>query len=346
MNPWESGSEYHLDAFAPQRTSWPWEQDAVGYGSGRDALRGLLRHGRDCRGWRRLWVPTFFCQEVVASLLNEGVEVRSYRHLPGEPVHRPDGVGSGDVVLVCNTFGLSCQPEAWPFDVIEDHSHDLLSPWAWQSRAAYAMASLRKSLPVPDGGVVWSPTGQSLPPAPALSAERRRASMEKLAGMVTKAIYIRGGEVDKETFRGWMAAGEDHIASGDVSAWSGVTEQLLRAFPAVAWRDRRRHNLQVLDDHLGGRVERLRTEWPGAVVFSALLVSRNRAQRDALRAALVSTRVYPAILWTLDEPAVALDHTHALDLAERCLSVHIDHRYDESDMERIAALVRDAVEET
>lgn len=344
MNPWESGSEYHLGPFGPERTEWPWGDDVVGYGSGRDALRGLLRHGRDQRGWQRLWVPTFFCQEVVAALLDEGLEVRCYRHLPGERVVLPTGLGAGDVALVCNTFGLANQAEDWPIDVIEDHSHDLLSPWARQSGAAFALASLRKSLPVPDGGVVWSPRGEALPPQPSLTDERRRASSDKLAGMLLKGIYVNGGAVDKDAFRQTMAAGEAHIASGEVSAWSTTTEQLLRAFPGALWRRRRRDNLTALLERLGGRVECFSTDAADTVVFSAVLVLATRAQRDAVRSALIAGRIYPAILWTLDEPARPLDHPEAEALAERVVSVHVDHRYDADDMSRIASVVLDALE--
>jgi hypothetical protein len=344
VNPWESGSEYHLASFEPQRTDWPWGDDGVGYGSGRDALRGLLRHGRSERGWRRLWVPTFFCQDVVAALLDEGLQVVSYRHLPGERVVLPEGLGPGDVALVCNTFGLMNQPDDWPVDVIEDHSHDLLSPWALQSRAAFALASLRKSLPVPDGGVVWSPRGEGLPPQPSLTEERDLASSHKLAGMVLKGIFVAGGAVEKEVFRKVLAAGEARIASGEVSSWTTTTEQLLRAIPGWEWRRRRRGNLAALVEHLEGRVECFSTGVPEAVAFSAVLVLASRAQRDAVRSALITGRIYPAILWALDEPARPLDHPEAKDLAERVLSVHVDHRYDADDMTRIASVVLHALE--
>jgi hypothetical protein len=40
--------------------------------------------------------------------------------------------------------------------LVEDHSHDPFSPWAVGSSADYAFCSLRKTLPVPDGGLLWS----------------------------------------------------------------------------------------------------------------------------------------------------------------------------------------------
>jgi dTDP-4-amino-4,6-dideoxygalactose transaminase len=83
---------------------------------------------------------------------------------------------------------------------------------------------------------------------------------------------------------------------------------------------------------------------PEAVAFSAVLVLASRAQRDAVRSALITGRIYPAILWALDEPARPLDHPEAKDLAERVLSVHVDHRYDADDMTRIASVVLHALE--
>jgi hypothetical protein len=68
-----------------------------------------------------------------------------------------------------NYFGLRTPPDLElpeGVEVLEDHSHDPVSAWAEQSSADFCLASLRKTLPINDGGALWSPVGHRLPPAP------------------------------------------------------------------------------------------------------------------------------------------------------------------------------------
>lgn len=58
-----------------------------------------------------------------------------------------------------NYFGLrtSRSNQSLPIPVIEDHSHDLLGRWPLYSDADWCIASIRKTLPTIEGGMVWSP---------------------------------------------------------------------------------------------------------------------------------------------------------------------------------------------
>ena len=89
---------------------------------------------------------------------------------PRPPPVLPGSLSSTDIILVCNHFGIS---EQSLFDslidspslIIEDHTHDPWSPWSFGSRASYCFSSLRKTLPLPDGSVIWSPSSfRFLPP--------------------------------------------------------------------------------------------------------------------------------------------------------------------------------------
>ena len=75
-----------------------------------------------------------------------------------EPRWETIGAGRGDAVLAVNFFGAGTgtgwadQRAAADWLLVEDHSHDPFSPWAVGSNADFAFSSLRKTLPVPDGG--------------------------------------------------------------------------------------------------------------------------------------------------------------------------------------------------
>ena len=224
--------------------------------------------------------------------------------------------------------------------MIEDHTHDPWSSWARTSGATYALASLRKTLPLPIGTPIWSPMGASLPVQPALTEIRARAAALKHAGMVSKARYLSGEAVSKEEFRANLLTGESEIASGAISTISPESLETLSSFPTVSWRAARRENaehLHTLLSHTDG-VEML--AWSdGSTPFSAILVLPDRGARDHLRAHLIASSIYPAILWPVAE--AELDGITALDrsLADRVLSVHCDGRYGLSDMDRLAGVI-------
>lgn len=343
--PWEHGSEltlrFPLAVDAPSES--PWSTESRYYGSGRDALRHLVRHGVAIRGWKRLLVPFYFCQYVVRALQGE-IAVDGYLDLPtfAEAAQRRIQTESGDVVLNSNTFGL--RDHSWSLeldgvDIIEDHTHDPWSLWAQESRADYAIASLRKTLPLPDGGVLWSPRGNSLPDQPAITSERQHASERKLASQLLKTLYLAGHPIEKADFRALSTAAEAGIASGDVSGMPPATLSLLKALPVARWRAQRKANFrQVLDTLSNASAEVLRPR-PNAVAFSIALLLSSREHREEIRTKLVGQGVYSAVLWDLTNPALKDMPKAAQALSDRCLVIACDYRYNAYHMSRLVDIV-------
>lgn len=119
-----------LAELLPRATLW---------GSGRAALLALVLERR----WKKLWLPSYICGEVIDAL--DSIEVAFYKDHPLlHPAGLPGRVKDGEAVLRVNFFGLRGAEEAERSqgEVIEDHTHDPLGPWARASRATYAFASL------------------------------------------------------------------------------------------------------------------------------------------------------------------------------------------------------------
>jgi len=84
LDRWELGSEFNWLPYPPTNSETaPWRKACRLYGTGRDALRALLLWGSDSHGWRRVLVPSYFCQDVIESLLSFGIEVSIYPDGPG-----------------------------------------------------------------------------------------------------------------------------------------------------------------------------------------------------------------------------------------------------------------------
>lgn len=345
---WEQGSEIQLLSYQPVENPVPepWKGKRRFYASGRDALRALLAYGVYL-GWERLWVPSYFCQEVVAALSSAGIALKIYTDAPteNELILEDCDFVPGDVVLVVNYFGLRSKQQLNQKGIltIEDHTHDPWSDWAFHSEADWCIASLRKTLPLPDGAVLWSPVGRSLPPPSPITDERSQASLMKFASMVLKQLYLDGYPIGKNVFRQLATAGERHIASGKISGMSSWALDLLYSFPISSWREARCSNYQVLLDCLNDLEWVTMLQSPNAAdicPFSVILIFDSHQRRNHIRQRLIDVNVYPSILWSLEEGVVnGIPECH-IDLSRRMLSIHCDMRYSEQDMERVAQLIR------
>lgn len=346
---WEHGSESHWLAFSDhQPAQMPWDLSYVTYGSGRDALRALVSFGQLTRQWRRLHIPSYFCQEVIASLDTEDIDIVAYSSGPSSPVLVLDGIdwSPGDVILRVNYFGLGIERATAPIPdwvgVIEDHTHDPWSVWAYESNADWCISSLRKTLPLGNGGVLWSPSGHSLPPELAVTPERHVAALEKMAAMVLKTHYLASHSISKDVFRQLQLSGENHIASGSVSGMPKWAEALLSTFPIAYWRDCRLRNHRTLAKSLSGASwTKMLHPQPDvdACPFAGILVFDTRKRRDRVRERLIAEKIYPAVLWPLEKTVVAGVRREDIDFSERMLAIHCDMRYSDSDMQRVAAMI-------
>jgi hypothetical protein len=337
---WEIGGEFHQPAEAPgPHHRWP--ESAVWFALGRHALQALLPR----LGATKLWLPDYFCAEVARSWAGVA-DVELYEDDPrwAEPRWETLQPEPRDAVLAVNYFGVrqAAPWRAWrertACVLVEDHAHDPASEWATASTADYAFSSLRKTLPVPDGAILWSPRGLVLPEQPAGGAD---GSELKLAAMLLKGEYLTGGDGElKERFRRLQLDGEERLAESAIAGASPATrESLVRGVP-LPWRARRSENTGRLIAALHGweLAEPLFTEWPAdAAPLGAVFVFDSNDDRDRVREVLREGGVYCPVHWA---DAAEAGSERVRELAERILTIPTDWRYSAADMARIASLAR------
>ena len=339
---WEVGGEFHSPVETP-RPFHPWPRPAVWYALGRHAVEALVEIVRP----KTLWLPDYFCHEVAVGW-EQLVDVRTYEDDPRweEPRWETMDAAPGDAVIAVNYFGAR-EGHGWEehrsageFVLVEDHSHDPFSPWAVGSNADYAFSSVRKTLPAPDGGILWSPRGLDLPPQPRETAD---GSELKLAAMLLKGRYLEdgGGDELKERFRRLQLEGEEQLAKAPVAAASPAGREAVIGGVPLPWRVRRADNaVHLLGAQSGLQIaEPLFDEWPaGAAPLGLVLVFESEEARDRVREALREEGVYCPVHWPIDRPA----SERVRDLSARVLTIPTDWRYSAADMERIASLLREA----
>lgn len=337
---WEHGSEFHLPDLSASPSNNEWLRDFVYMGSGRDSLALLIAYGIEHRGWKRVFLPTYYCEDVAPRLRGNGVEVLWYSAGPSREAEVPEG-SPGDVLVRVAYFGwgLATLAESFGGEIVEDHTHD---PWgAEESEADYCFASLRKTLPLPDGGILWSPRSHSLPATPQLDSAHTVAAMNKLAAMALKRSYLSGGDVDKFAFRALAVEGEAALGRGAISGILPLSQIMLEAMPINAWRRKRRENVEAFRDALGEGTGIEVVGPPDAEApFAVILRLPNRHLRDALRTRLCNDSIYPAVLWPFDPERRQSLPPEDLSFSDTTMALHADARYGQDDMRRVAQHVR------
>ncbi|MGB9689897.1 hypothetical protein [Thermogutta sp.] len=347
--PWEHGSEFAW--VPPLGNSYPkaaLPANAVLYGNGRQALAAALLEGKKRRGWRRCYVPSYICQSVVDAVHAADLECVPY---PDLPVAQPDldcnGLRPSDCVLIVNYFGwrswqFSQLIRTTPAGIIEDHTHDPWSAWASNSVADFCIVSLRKILPLPDGGAVWSPAGYSIDPPSVEEPDHQRAALQKLVGMLIKDQYLQGINTDKNLFRCFQTEGESLFTPLPLSSPLKITPYLLERFPWDQWRNKRAANVEYLATRLR-EIKHIDILNPSPTTetcsFGVVIRCPTESVRDRLRQYLIERNIYPAVLWP-KHPHMMSD-PRATEFSKRILFFHADFRYSEADLDRVVQAVHE-----
>ena len=339
----EFGSDFHY--IEPQGSGDNTLQDffssANYYADGRQALIDLYRS----QGWQRLWVPEYFCYDVIASLKEAGLELVFYTDYPDyhddsktiEAIQRKGHFRPTDAILRVNYFGMRSYRcvDKLNIPVVEDHTHDLIGGWAINSHADWCIASLRKSLPVPEGGMLWSPMGLKLPKQPDSSEENEQIAATRWEAMRLKARYLAGEEVEKAAFRQGFVDTEAYFDRADVCALDVESQKFLQLFDIRDWYKRKWENWELLRDIKKDGVRVLRPENRGCYPFSLILVFELEDERNRVRKALIERQVYPAILWSVP-PSY---YGEISQMSGGMLSIHCDARYTKEEILQMKSII-------
>lgn len=314
------------------------------------SVERLLR--KNDRDRLRLHLPTYFCMEVAAKM-SQVFELCWYRDLPTQSSPDFDTLHAlpGDLVLAVNLFGVRTggvwqdwQSQHQDIILIEDHSHDPFSVWAQQTTADYAIASLRKTLPIPDGATIWSGKNKQLPQP---SQPESPAVVQKLTAMLLKRAYLLGADISKHSYRILQIEGEEHLINDGDRSVSALTKNILGSLRVAEMRQQRERNirdfLQMLPKADRADFCPLFTSWtPGSVPFNIILLCKSNQIREHLRQHLIGQNIFAPVHWHQPDGFSGNDAL-AFDLSSRLLTIPTDHRYCHQDIERVVAFCTETV---
>lgn len=316
------------------------------YVDGRQALIHLYHS----QGWKRLWLPEYFCYDVIETLKQAGLDIRFYTDYPGygEDNRTLDAIQLNgyfrptDAILRVNYFGTRSFRNSERLSVaaiVEDHTHDLIGDWARFSTSDWCIASLRKTLPLPEGGILWSPKGLSLPKTPSLSEENEKIATIRWEAMKLKERYLTGEMVEKATFRSGYVNTEAYFDTAPVSALDKKSKEYLRSFDIRKWYEQKQENWKLLKDIKKDGIRVLYPENQACYPFSLVLLFDLIDDRERVRKALIDKQVYPAVLWSIPSPKEG----EIFKISRGMLSIHCDGRYNTADIQQLKSLIESVI---
>lgn len=348
----EIGSEFHWLGIVHEDTFLRWPEPCLWTATARDSLVSIWRFNPHQKN-KVLHVPEYFCWDVIEYWKNSGISISLYPDNPS--LQSPDwnrlNPCPGDMVLAVNYFGIreGIFWKKWHTEypevlLVEDHSHDPLSHWSLTSRADYAFASIRKTFATPDGAVLWSPRNHALPSIE--FTDNWEGSALKLAAMILKREYILGSEKNselKQVFRQLQIDGENRLTTTQLSSISPWSKALIERGYPMMWRTKRSHNVRYFIDLLKAvsSVETLFDNWIDGEQnpFNPIIVFPSEIVRERVRKGLIEKKIYPVVHWK-----VSLYSTQeSQSLSKRVMTIPLDQRYSEQDVERCATILADLV---
>ncbi len=324
----EFGSDYHYiePCLSNGKSLLDFFPDSIFFANGRQAIQSLINENK----WERIWLPEYFCYEIVSAIEKTGIKVLFYADNPlndDETIVPNINYEEGDVLFRINYFGL----RGWrtnkgiPVTVIEDHSHDLIGDWALNSDADWCIASIRKIIPIPEGGIIWSPKKHPLPKIASQSDENLVLVKNRWKAMMLKSDYLKEKISSKTEFRNLFIETEKQFSALPISSLTPDCMNYLAHFNIKEWVDKKKHNWKILSGIKSEKMQVLSSRKTSCHEFSFTMLFKSKELRDRARHFLINNNVYPTILWEIPE-----EKKNSKDISDRILCIPCDARYSKS----------------
>ena len=340
----EIGSEFEMpDPGWLMGDGVPLPSDVVLVGAGRHALSLVAMDLLD-RGVTTIAVPDHYCESMIVPFTTLGMQIEfcettDQMILNGHSVQKVLSTNTDSLaILHSETFGTPATDELrFALDaaksagtpIILDRTHSLLSQTEAGPRADYEIASLRKLLPVPDGGYV---RGLRRPPGLQMTPEHQSFIKLRSQAAAQKTRYLQR-KLPKKLHLDQFRHAENLLDSSlTPSPISDFTRKLLTTLDYRSMRRARIKNARVLEAALSSTGVKVANSigWRNSPSY---LVIRH-PEASSLRGYLSSKKIYCPIHWP--RPDVILEpRSWRTDL----LSLPIDHRYTTTDMRRVASTI-------
>lgn len=305
--------------------------------SGRAALYNILKNGIENNNWKKIYVPSFYCHEVVHFIQTLPIEISYYEFNPfldSETKELNIDDSNSNVIVNVNFFGLKKINLSNYQNVIkiDDVTHHILDYKT--SRADFCFGSLRKELPVPVGGFCYSPKNNQLPKGKK-NIVSEQVAIQKLTAMFLKNQYLKGNWNDKDSFRALYIGAEEAFELKNTNALMPlIAEKVLFQLNTIRILEKKKANLKKALTLLENRnyIE-YNLNQKKENVFGLIAMCKTPNLQRELKEYLVKNNIFPAVLW----PNQIAERDKEVE--KRILFIHLDFRYNNKNIEKIIKIL-------
>ena len=309
------------------------------YFSGRSAIYNLLKFGITQFGWKTVYFPDYYCHEVSMFIKPLAISVKYYKAGPNLRTFDFSSLDHDSNVIVNVSFFGLLTSIAYEFKraiLIDDHTHDVTQiKTTSQTGAHYCFASLRKILPVPCGGLLWSPKKNLLPVESPNEIICENASFMKLTAMLMKEQYLFGKDILKNDFRKLYSDSEGLFSNHDSNGkLPEVVINLIKSISISKLNKAKAENIRLIFEFINKKelIFHYNSVHKNGLL-GLLLMFQDINTRDLMKAHLIKNQIYPAVLW----PGQFTSESQ--DFSDRMLFIHCDIRHTIDDIKIIADVI-------
>ena len=300
--------------------------------SGRDTLKAIAREFEPCIAL----LPALSCDSMVLPFKQYGHIIRYYKLKDDYSIDVESlRFGNGrNLFLYINYFGCPAINDKELFRLkkkenivfIEDRTHNLIWERSSCFQPDYMMASLRKWLPIPDGGLLWGKIKRDPDNDLVFSSARLKAQL-------MRHEYLKcGDERIKTEFRQLFSTVSDMLNVDSPSGMSAYSLELAKRSDLSRIQSIRKNNAEVLISILSSSssISLIQRKAGLSDLYVAFLVPN----RDEVQRELSAEGIFNTIIWPLSPEQKKACRIAKLT-EENMLAAPCDQRYGCKDMEFI-----------
>lgn len=306
--------------------------------TGRHALLYILNEISVSKNISKIWFPNYYCQHTINWMKKLYSNIHTYEINPfdfsSDIINLSTFSNSNDVVIINNYWGLSsmhsdknksCSPL-----IIEDHSLGWLSNKCLNSTADYCFASIRKSLPIPLGGIYWKPnsTTSNNTNENIFHKKTYKAWDDMLEAMMLKSTYISSSTGTKNvSFLSKYHEVEKFLNNNtETIELTNNHKEVLNSYLIINTKKIKEENLVFLYTKIHKTTNFKVVKRKGYTAFGLHLLFKDKKMYDSLKLFLISNTIYPSTLWP--------DNVQNYEW-RYFLNIHTDYRYTIEDFNYI-----------
>lgn len=318
--------------------------------SGRDALRSIAISNKN--KYRRILIPALCCESMVEPFRRTGYEIIYFKlnqNITADYNDILDKLQDNTLILYINYFGInsltneklmSIKQAFKNIKLIEDRTHDILVQRDDLDIADYTVASIRKWLAIPDGGILYTRDEEYK----CIKEQDVYFANTRISALVNKSKYLSyGNEELKKIFRSELNESNLYLEQENrVVDMNYHSRIILEQIDFEKIFEDRKYNVKILLKLLQEvkGIKNIYKHEEQSNLYYPILVEN----RDKLQSVLALNNIYCPVIWPLPKDARGVCNTSDY-ISDHMLAIPCDQRYEQIDMEHICRVLMSYMED-